>query len=128
MTVRELVDIIKPQVDLQLGEILKNFNQKGIRPSEFVGGFILTGGGSLLKGMPEAFSKYFQAFSKNVNFTEEDFACSDDNIINSQIYTTTLAVLKNNLKNISMSNNGGIRTHKNNGIVQGIKNLFSRLK
>ena len=62
MTVRELVDIIKPQVDLQLGEILKNFNQKGIRPSEFVGGFILTGGGSLLKGMPEAFSKYFQAF------------------------------------------------------------------
>ena len=129
LTVRELVDIIKPQVDLQLGEILKIFNQKGILPSAFVGGFILTGGGSLLKGMPEAFAKYFQSVSKSANFTEEDFACPDDNIINSQIYTTTLAILKNNLKNFDNSIvSGSGRGAKRNGFLGGIKNLFSKFK
>jgi cell division protein FtsA len=130
MTVRELVDIIKPRVDFQLGEILKEFNKKGIIPSEFVGGFILTGGGSLLKGMTEAFSKYFQTVSKNANFTEEDFACSDDNIVDSQIYTTTLAVLKNSLKdfNISSSSNVNIRASKGKGVIQGLKSLFGKFK
>ena len=131
LTVRALVDIIKPQVDLQLGEILKIFNQKGIIPSAFVGGFILTGGGSLLTGMSEAFSKFFQgAISKNANFTEEDFDCPDDNIINSQIYTTTLAVLKNNLKDFtsSSSSNVSIRASKGKGVIQGLKSLFGKFK
>jgi cell division ATPase FtsA len=128
LTVRELVDIIKPQVDLQLGEILRIFNKKGIIPAEFVGGFILTGGGSLLKGMSEAFSKYFPAVSKCASFTEEDFDCPDDNIINSQIYTTTLAVLKNSLKDFSssVSSNVSIRPSKGKGVIQGIKSLFGR--
>ena len=128
-TVRELVDIIKPQVDLQLGEILKTFNQKGIRPSEFVGGFILTGGGSLLKGMPEAFSKYFGAIAKLANFTDEDFVCSDENVINSQTYTTALAILKNSSKNLNISSElvGGRHSSKA-GIIETIKNWFNNFK
>ena len=130
MTVRELVDIIKPQVDLQLGLILKTFEQKGISMSELVGGFILTGGGSLLKGMPEAFSKYFEAVTKCVNFTEEDFICSDDNIVSSQVYTTALAVLKKNSpKNfVSATITGnGIRGPKKS-FMGTIKSLFNNFK
>ena len=130
LTARELVDIIKPQVDLQLEKMLEIFNQKSIIPAEFVGGFILTGGGSLLKGMPEAFAKYFTSVAKCANFTEEDFDCPDDNIINSQIYTTTLAVLKNSLKDFSpsVSSNVSIRASKGKGVIQGLKSLFGRFK
>lgn len=129
ITVKDLVDIIKPQIDLQLGKILETFNQKGILPSAFVGGFILTGGGSLLKGMPEAFAKYFTSVAKCASFTDEDFICPDDNIINSQIYTTTLAILKNNLKNFDNSIvSGSGRGSKRNGFLGGIKNLFSKFK
>ena len=71
-TIRELVDIIKPQVDLQLSELYSALMKRGIKPDEFVGGFLLTGGGSLLKGMPEAFSKYFGTVAKCVNFSNED--------------------------------------------------------
>ena len=129
-TVRELVDIIKPQVETQLDEILKVFKQKGIRPDEFVGGFILTGGGSLLRGIPEAFSKYFETVTKCANFTEEDFDCYNDKIINSQVYTTALAVLKNNLKDFSSSimSEGGSRRQKKQGFTDTIKSWFNNFK
>ena len=124
------MDIIKPQVDLQLEQILKAFNQKGINPSEYVGGFILTGGGSLLKGMPEAFAKYFPAVAKCANFTDEDFDCYDDNIINSQIYTTALAILKNSFKNLSSSmiTEGVSRRQKKQGFADTLKSWFNNFK
>lgn len=130
-TVRELVDIIKPQVETQLDEISKIFKQKGIRPNEYVGGFILTGGGSMLKGMTEAFSKYFEAVTKCANFTEEDFDCYDDKIINSQVYTTALAVLKNSSKNLTdsiMADSVGIHGKKRAGIAETIKSWFNNFK
>ncbi len=107
-TVRELVDIIKPQVDLQLSEIYSALLKRGIRPDELVGGFLLTGGGALLKGMPEAFSKYFGTSAKCVNFASDEFVCSQENkenldsnaIVDSQIYTSCLAILKNKSKNL----------------------------
>ena len=129
-TVRDLIDIIKPQVEVQLDEIEKVFKKKGIVPGEYVGGFILTGGGSLLKGMPEAFSKYFEAVTKCANFTDEDFICYDDNIINSQIYTTALALLKNNTKNLSTSGMSERKTRKQKGpgFVDTMKSWFSNFK
>ena len=105
-TVRDLVDIIKPQVDLQLSEIYSALLKRGIRPDEFVGGFLLTGGGSLLKGMPEAFSKYFGTVAKRVNFSNDDFVClpekkeNVDAIVDSQVYTSCFAILKNKSKNL----------------------------
>ena len=129
-TVRELVDIIKPQVDLQLEQIEKAFKQKGIGVNEFVGGFILTGGGSLLKGMPEAFAKYFASVAKCANFTDEDFECYDDKIINSQVYTTALAILKNNLKDLSssMMSEGVSRRQKKQGFASTFKSWFNNFK
>ena len=105
-TVRDLVDIIKPQVDLQLSEIYSALLKRGIRPDEFVGGFLLTGGGSLLKGMPEAFSKYFSTSAKCVNFSTDDFIYQQekkenlDSLVNSQVYTSCFAILKNKSKNL----------------------------
>ena len=127
-TVRELVDIIKPQVETQLEQILKNFKQRGIRPSEFVGGFILTGGGSLLKGMPEAFSKYFESVAKCATFTDEDFVCSDDNIINSQTYTTALAILKNSLKTLTPTALEKGKRSSKKSFSQTIKSWFNNLR
>lgn len=111
-TVRDLVDIIKPQVDLQLSEIYSALLKRGIRPDEFVGGFLLTGGGSLLKGMPEAFSKYFGTVAKRVNFSNDDFVClpekkeNVDAIVDSQVYTSCFAILKNKSKNLVDSDYG----------------------
>ena len=104
--IRDLVDIIKPQVELQLREIKSALLKRGISPDEFVGGFLLTGGGSLLKGMPEAFSKYFSTSAKCVNFSSDDFICSQEkkdniaSIVNSQVYTSCFAILKNKSKNL----------------------------
>ncbi|MCR4662701.1 MAG: cell division protein FtsA [Endomicrobiaceae bacterium] len=99
-TARELVDVIKPHIDLQLEKLETELLKRGVKLDELVGGFLLTGGGSLLKGMPEAFSKYFSTSAKCVNFSTDDFSCKDENIINSQIYTTSLAILQNKSKNL----------------------------
>ncbi|MBR3628516.1 MAG: cell division protein FtsA [Elusimicrobia bacterium] len=105
-TVKDLVDIIKPQVELQLREINSALLKRGVKADELVGGFLLTGGGSLLKGMPEAFSKYFSTNAKCVNFVHDDFVYSQekkenfDSVINSQVYTSCFAILKNKTKNL----------------------------
>ena len=89
-------------------------------------GIYLTGGGALLKGMPEAFSKFFNgALAKIANFTETDFICHDDNIINSQKYTTALAVLKSNYKN---NLNVNLQSYQNSSILEKIRNFFKNFK
>lgn len=129
-TVRQLVDIIKPQVDLQLSLLLDTFEQKGIKVDELIGGFLLTGGGSLLKGMPEAFDKYFGTAAKCVNFTEDDFVCSDANIIYSQTYTTALSVLKNKSKNLVLEEDDedDDKENKPTGIIETIKGWLQEFK
>lgn len=107
ISVKDLISIIKPQIDLQLTEMSKAFTKRGIKPSDFVGGFVLTGGGSLLNGMPETFSKFFGgALAKTAKFAETDFVCHNDDITNSQIYTTSLAILKSSYKNSSRKVSG----------------------
>lgn len=126
ITVKELINVINPQVCLQLREMSKAFAKRGINPNDFVGGFILTGGGSLLKGMPETFSKFFNgALVKIANFTENDFICHDDNIINSQTYTTALAILKSNFKS---NLNVNTQSHQNSSLFEKIKNFFKNFK
>lgn len=131
-TVRQLVDIIKPQVDLQLSLLLDAFEEKGVKVDELVGGFLLTGGGSLLKGMPEAFDKYFGTAAKCVSFAEDDFVCSDLNIINSQTYTTALSVLKNKSKNLVLEedneNDGDGSQEESTGILGTIKGWLQEFK
>ncbi len=103
LTKRQLVDIIKPQIDLQLGKLAEELEEKNIMVDEYVGGFILTGAGALLRGMPEAFEKYFNTVAKIANFTDEDVVCSDKNMLDSQVYTTALSVIKNEAKNFVKS-------------------------
>jgi cell division protein FtsA len=128
VSVKELIEVINAQVALQLREMSKAFTKRGIIPTEFIGGFILTGGGSLLKGMPEAFSKVFNgALAKIANFTENDFICKENNIdiINSQLYTTALAILKSNYKSHLNSN---IQSYQNYSMWEKIKNFFKNFK
>ena len=126
IAIKELINVINPQVGLQLREMSKVFTKRGINPTDFVGGFVLTGGGALLKGMPEAFSKFFNgALAKIANFTETDFICHDDNIINSQKYTTALAVLKSNYKS---NLNVNLQSYRNSSLLEKIKNFFKNFK
>lgn len=116
LTKRQLVDIIKPQIDLQLGKLEEKLEEKNIMVDEYVGGFVLTGAGAMLKGMPEAFEKYFNTVAKIANFTDEDVVCSDKDILDSQVYTTALSVIKNEAKNFVKSE------RKSKGFFGGLKN------
>lgn len=123
-TKRQLVDVIKPQIDLQLEQLSKSFKEKNIRVDEYVGGFILTGGGSLLCGMTEAFEKYFNTVAKIANFTDDDIICADSSIINSQLYTTALAIIKNESRNLVSKPKG---RKSGAGLGEKIKKFFEGL-
>lgn len=131
-TIQELIDIIKPQVEVQLIELEKELTKRGVSTDDLIGGFILTGGGSLLKGIPEAFAKFFKTTSKYANFTEDDFVCSDNNIINSQIYTTALSVLKNKLQSLTSEDTGieddgeskNLGSNQSGSFIEKIRNWF----
>lgn len=103
LTKRQLVDIIKPQIDLQLGKLEEKLEEKNIMVDEYVGGFVLTGAGALLKGMPEAFEKFFNTVAKVANFSTEEVICPDSSILDGQVYTTALSVIKNEAKNFVKS-------------------------
>ncbi len=120
-TRRQLVDIIKPQIDLQLEQLWEKFKQEDIKIDEYVGGFILTGAGALLDGMPEAFEKYFNTVAKIANFTEDDITCSDPEIIKSQVYTTALSLIKNESKNFDK------KEVVKKGIFGKMKDLFKEI-
>ncbi len=120
-TKRQLVDIIKPQIDLQLGKLEEKLIEKNIIIDEYVGGFILTGAGAKLKGMPDAFEKFFNTVAKIANFTEEDVICQDKEIIDSQVYTTALSVIKNEAKNFVKSE------RKSKGLFSKLRDLFKEI-
>ena len=120
-TKRQLVDVIKPQIELQLNKLEEKLEEKNVIVDEYVGGFILTGAGSLLKGMPESFEKFFNTVAKVANFSDEDVICSDKGIIDSQVYTTALSVIKNEAKDFVKSE------RKSKGFLSKLKDLFKEI-
>lgn len=120
-TKRQLIDIIKPQIELQLGKLEEMLEEKNVIVDEYVGGFILTGAGALLKGMSEAFEKFFNTVAKVANFTDDDVVCSDKAVIDSQIYTTALAVIKNEAKDFVKSE------RKSKGLFSKLRDLFKEI-
>lgn len=89
---KELSELIKMEVDYIIDHILRQFKKRNIEVDMLSGGIILTGAGSKLNGMAKAIEQGFNCVTKVVNFEDENIMINDD-ILNSQIYTTAIAVL-----------------------------------
>ncbi|MEA5001793.1 MAG: cell division protein FtsA [Endomicrobiaceae bacterium] len=124
-TRRQLVDIIKPQVDLQIDYIFNSLKKKNIDIDLLAGGIILTGSGAMLQGMAEAFEKALNCVTKIANFNEENVT-ADNKIISSQAYTTAIATLYSEYKNqILMHNNDDSGS---SSLLSGFKKLLNIVK
>ncbi|MDD5102407.1 MAG: cell division FtsA domain-containing protein, partial [Endomicrobiaceae bacterium] len=121
-TRKQLVDIIKPQVDLQIDYILNSLKKKNIDIDVLAGGIILTGAGALLEGMAEAFEKALNCVTKIVNFTEDDII-ADKKLVSSQLYTTAIATLCSEYKNQILIHNND--NSKSSSILSGFKKLLN---
>lgn len=121
-TRKQLVEIIKPQVDLQIDYICNSLKKKNIDIDLLAGGIILTGAGAMLEGMSEAFEKALNCVTKIVNFTEDDII-ADEKIVSSQAYTTAIATLCSEYKNQILIHNNG--NSNSSSILSGFKKLLN---
>ncbi len=96
-TRQELVDVIKPAIDKQIDFIFYNLEKRGIDISALSGGVILTGAGTKLPGMLEAFEKAFDCGVKTANINSDKIIVPAD-ILESQVYTTAIATLYSEYK------------------------------
>lgn len=117
-TRKQLVDVIKPRIDLQIDQIYNSLKEKDIDIDLLAGGVILTGAGSMLEGMVEAFEKALNCVTKIANFGEDEVSAGAD-VLNSQIYTTAISILKSEYKT-------QIFTHQNDETKE--PNFMSRIK
>lgn len=124
-TRKQLVDIIKPQVDLQIDYIFNSLKKKNIDIDLLAGGIILTGSGAMLQGMAEAFEKALNCVTKIANFNEENVV-AENKIISSQTYTTAIATLYSEYKNQILLHNAD--DSKSSSILSGFKKLLNIVK
>ncbi|MFA7074986.1 MAG: cell division protein FtsA [Endomicrobiaceae bacterium] len=124
-TRKQLVDIIKPQVDLQIDYIFNSLKKKNIDIDLLAGGIILTGSGAMLQGMAEAFEKALNCVTKIANFNEEN-VIAENKIISSQTYTTAIATLYSEYKNQILLHNAD--NSKSSSILSGFKKLLNIVK
>jgi cell division protein FtsA len=93
----DLINIIKPQVDMQIAYIISELKKNKVDISALAGGILLTGGGTKLPGILEAFEKPFDCGVKIATIDTNRISVSQE-IADSQIYTTAIATLYNELK------------------------------
>jgi cell division protein FtsA len=95
--ISDLINIIKPQVDMQLAYIISELKRNKVDISALAGGILLTGGGTNLPGILEAFEKPFDCGVKIATVDTNRISVSQE-IADSQIYTTAISTLYNELK------------------------------
>ncbi|HOL61984.1 MAG: cell division protein FtsA [Elusimicrobiales bacterium] len=126
ITQSNLIDYIKPRVEEILLEIKSTVDKTDY--AEYLNGIVLTGGGSLLKGMDKAVERVFKAQDVRYGFVNPDYVEIKDKKYLDQKYATAISLLsypviiKPQLEQFSMSNldsNGFER------FFSWIKNLFS---
>ena len=95
--ISDLIKIIKPQVDMQIAYIINELKKNKVDISALAGGILLTGGGTNLPGILEAFEKPFDCGVKIASVDTNRISVSQE-IADSQIYTTAISTLYNELK------------------------------
>jgi len=112
--ISDLIYIIKPQVDMQIAYIINELKKNKIDISALAGGILLTGGGTKLPGILEAFEKPFDCGVKIATVDTNRISVSQE-IADSQIYTTAIATLYNQLKIRFANNNTIVETSNKEG-------------
>jgi cell division protein FtsA len=105
----KLVDgVITPRIDRILCEIKEVMEKNNYGDKFLSGGIVLTGGGSKLDGLAEAFEKVFNCSVKTGVLNSDKIICSDEVLSNS--YTTAIGAIAFNflnLKGYSQSKSSG---------------------
>lgn len=132
-TRQELVDVIKPAIDKQLEFILYNLEKRNIDISALSGGVILTGAGTKMPGMLEAFEKAFDCGVKIAN-VNTDKIIVPQNILESQIYTTAITTLYSEYKDhlVMQQNNytkvvRGKKPQLTDSVTSWFKQIFEKV-
>lgn len=111
----QLLDVIQPRVE-QILDFIDNEMKKSPYGNEFLsGGIILTGGGSLLEGLPEAFEKYFGC-SVRIGLPKSDRVVGPNEIVSNPVYTAAIGAIAS-----TMSSSYAVCLIKPSG-----NNIFSR--
>ncbi|NLH40004.1 MAG: cell division protein FtsA [Elusimicrobia bacterium] len=124
-----LIDYIKPRVEELLVEIKEIIDKNKVSMPELenINAIILTGGGSMLKGMDKAFEKVFNISDVRYGRVSDEYVVIKDKKYLNQKYTTAISLLcypifiKPQIE--QFSNNVG-----SNGFIQflkWVKNIFS---
>ena len=113
-SVSDLINIIQPQVDMQIAYIISELKKNKIDISALAGGILLTGGGTKLPGILEAFEKPFDCGVKIATIDMNKISVSQE-IVDSQIYTTAIATLYNEIKTRFSGTNTVIETSNRDG-------------
>lgn len=88
--ISELLPYIQPRVEEILDEV--NREIKNSNYPDLPGGCILTGGGSLLKGMPEAVSQVLGIEQVRMGLVPKEFVIADEEYL-TPAYTTAISIL-----------------------------------
>jgi len=96
----ELVNgIITPRIDRILYEIKEVIEKNNYGPEFLAGGIILTGGGSNLPGLAEAFEKAFSCSVRTGTPDSEKIVCQNEILLNPS-YTTAIGAVAYNFLNL----------------------------
>ena len=95
---QQLVEIIQPRIE-QILFVVEDMMKKSPYGGQFLsGGIILTGGGSMLEGMPEAFEKYFGC-SVRIGVPNSEKVVGPNEIVSSPVYTSAIGAIASILSN-----------------------------
>lgn len=121
----ELVnEIITPRVDRILYEI-KELIEKNNYGDEFLsGGIIITGGGSSLVGLTEAFEKAFNCSARTGTPNPEKILGSNEILLNSS-YTTAIGAIASNFSNLKGYSQR--KLSRNSGILSKVSKWFEEI-
>ena len=94
----QLVEIIQPRIE-QILFVIEDVMKKSAFGGQFLsGGIILTGGGSSMEGLPEAFEKYFGC-SVRVGTPNSDKVVGPNEIVSNPVYTAAIGAIASTLGN-----------------------------
>lgn len=92
----QLVETIQPRIE-QILFVIEEMMKKSPHGGHFLsGGIILTGGGCLLEGIPEAFEKYFGC-SVRIGLPNSDKVVGPNEIVSSPVYTAAIGAMASTL-------------------------------
>ncbi|MDR1941619.1 MAG: cell division protein FtsA [Endomicrobium sp.] len=116
----QLVEIIQPRIE-QILFAIEDIMKRSPSGAQFLsGGIVLTGGGSLLEGVPEAFEKYFGC-SVRIGIPNPEKVVGPHEIVSNPSYTAAIGAVSSTL---SVSYSSYVPRSSSPGVVSKIIKWF----